>query len=104
MEVTACVILGCLMGVIIGQLLGQFLTQQQFKKVLKNKQCRACKNIEECLGNWKKADENGNCKCFLEKQNDYEPGANLELILEHIESIEEDISRIEKAVFDDGKD
>ena len=43
-------------------------TKQQFKETLKNKQCRNCKHLENCCGDWKKKNADGACEIYSPKQ------------------------------------
>lgn len=129
--VVAYIFLGILTGVSIGMVVAQFLIQKQTKNVLNNKQCKNCKHLAECQGSWRKSDANQNCKIYQENKEETtlllteeevclkdqlrktnREVSKLGFVLDNLaeahetdtEILAEDIERLERAIYDKGKD
>ena len=121
-QIIAIAVFTFLGGIGVGQLIGEVLHFTRVQKSLKNK-CKNCKFFEDCQGfAMRHNDENKNCVVFQEVgfcEEDYkeklekhletltdavqENCDNIDSLYEIASDSDDQISRLEKEVFDNGK-
>lgn len=93
MEFLGGIFVGIWLGILFGITIGQIITQYQTKKNLKNEQCKNCKHFEDCLGGWKKIDNNGKCKIYQPREQDLSEDVKQSLS-EQIRKTNREVSKI----------